>query len=581
MDKNIEAYLSNNNWRKNENANTNESFSNFSNFISNKILANDFLASLDPKLRKEHVEGKLHIHNLETGGYLPYCCGHNLKLLLMNGMKSPSVNSKPAKHLNSVADHVMNWMYMSQMEFAGAQSFGDFDTLVAPFVKKDKLTYKDVKQQIQKLIYNLNFTMRSSSQTPFTNLTLNFTTPKFLENVNAIVGGEEQSFTYADCIDEIHTIDKAFIEIMNERDPSGRPFTFPILTVNINGRFPWDSEVAKLLAHNCANLGSFYFMNYLGSGISEDVMRSMCCRLMLNLEDMAGPKGMWNTSEGTGSLGVVTINLPRIGYESKGKDEAFFFSLLTNRLESTLLILKHRKDRIKEYYKRFMPFNIMNNWSMKNYFMTVGIIGMNEMCLNYLGSNILSNSKFVEKVILFIKQWTIDKQKELKELINVEMVPGEGCSYRLAFVDYKLNNGIVSLGTKTAPYYSTLLIPPSYNVDIFDRLKLEEEILPKFSGGTIFRTYLGEHIPDANTTLDFIRILINSKIPYFDITSTYSICNKDGKLTNGTVDKCPSCGSSTETYSRVVGYYRPVSKYNIGKTQEFKERRYTDITITK
>ena len=576
----IEEYLFNNSWRKKENANVNDSYSSLANYISNKILANDFLRLLPKKLKDAHFNALLHIHNLETGGYIPYCAGHGLKTLLLNGMKTPSVSSRPAKHFNSIMDHVMNWLYCSQMEFAGAQSFGDFDTLLAPFIKKDNLEYSDVKQQVQKLIYNLNFTMRSSSQTPFSNLTLNYSIPKFLENEEAIVGGHLAGFKYSDCIKEIEMIDRAFSEIMNERDSEGRPFTFPILTINLNSRFPWDSEVAKLMYKNCSSIGSYYFMNYLGSGINEDEIRSMCCRLRIDLSKFSGSKGMWNTLDGTGSLGVATINLSRLGFDTQNLDENKFFEQLENRLEMALSILKIRKERIIKHMKKLMPFSMMNNWSIKNYYMTIGVIGINEMCLNYFGNDILSgdNLKFVQKVISFIKDWTMKKQLETKELINLELVPGEGCSYRLAYVDRKLNNKIQTLGTKNAPYYSSLLIPPSLNIDIFDRLSIEENILPLFSGGTIFRTFLGEKEPSPRTIEEFIKAVSNSKIPYFDLTCTYSICSKDHKQFRGPVEKCPECGSKTEIFSRVVGYYRSVDKWNIGKVQEFKDRRYITLS---
>ena len=579
MNDDIYDYLTSRSWRVKENANTNISFSNMSNFIIGKIYANDFLNALPLKYRRAHQNALIHIHNLETAGYVPYCAGHNLKTLLLNGMKTPSISSNPAKHLTSIVDHVMNYLYGSQMEFAGAQSFGDIDTLIAPFVRKDKLSYKEVKQQIQKLIYNLNFTLRSSSQTPFTNLTLNFGVPKFLENEEAIIGGIGTGFSYSDCLDEIYEIDRAFIEVMNERDPENRPFTFPILTVNINRRFPWDSEIVKLLSQNCANMGSFYFMNYIGSGIDEDIVRAMCCRLNIRLDDFEGSKGMWNTASGTGSLGVVTINLPRLAYDTKNKDERVFFQELIDRLKMAIDILKVRKERIKRYQKQLMPFSMLNNWSMKNYYMTIGIIGLNEMCLNYTGNDILSgdNIKFVEKVMLFIRDWVKEKQKELKELINIEMVPGEGCSYRLAYVDKKLNNNIITLGTSKAPYYSTLLVPPSSQIDILDRIRFEEQILPIFTGGTIFRTFLGEKIPETEAIIEYIKLVSNSKIPYFDLTSTYSVCKKENKTFRGSYSSCPECKGETEIYSRVVGYYRPVSKYNIGKAQEFRDRKYISL----
>jgi len=898
----IKKYLNNRSWRIKENANTNESFSNLQYYISSNILANDFLRSIPPRLRRAHRDALLHIHNLESGGYVPYCSGHNLKSLIAYGMKTVTINSRPAKHLTSLTDQVMNWLYMAQMEFAGAQAFNDFDTLIAPFIKKDKVGYREVKQQIQKLIFNLNYcydeetevltdegfkkflylsgnekvltlnmennrlewndiengkvyifyykgpmfhfkhknldlkvtpnhrlvirekdqwifkeaenlqnkqylmpitgdwvgvnnnyiqlekisrkkhdhnskifdklpiepylrllgiylaegniiwrddkghyglyiaqenpvkrkkikeglkdlpynvqeyknclviynkqlanhfkkfgkardkfipkeikdlppkylkilldwmflgdgykdeayftisdklrddvqeciiklgygtnysianqnkvwritkkkrrvvsvypkkdleiewyeglifcievkngnmvvrrngkvvisgnTMRSASQTPFTNLSLNYCVPNFLRGEHAIVGGDLIDLTYDDCLEEIYLIDRAFSEIMMEKDPTGIPFTFPILTINLTSRFDWDHPVVDLMAENARSVGSYYWMNYIGSGISEDTVRSMCCRLNISLKELSGPRGLWNTGEGTGSLGVVTINFPRLGYDMKGKDEDKFFEELDRRMNMALEILLFRKQRIKKYMKRMMPFNLLNGWSMRTYYMTIGVIGLNELCLNYLGEDIVDNIDFIVKVLNFMRSWTSTKQKELKQLINIEMIPGEGSSYRLAYVDRKLHPDIKTLGTKKAPYYSALLIPPSKNLDLFDRIKLEERVLPLFTGGTIFRVFLGEKRPNREAIKDLIKKLASTKIPYFDITTTFSVCKKEGKTFNGVHYKCPDCGGRTEVFSRVVGYYRPVSRWNIGKREEFKDRRYYNL----
>jgi len=573
----IQKYLFDLSWRKRENANTNESFSNMQNFIASNILANDFLSSLPLKYRNAHQNSLIHIHNLESGGFQPYCCGHNLKILILNGMKTVTINARPAKHLTSITDQVMNWLFMSQQEFSGAQAFNDFDTLIAPFIKIDKLSFRDVKQQIQKLVYNLNMTMRTANQTPFTNLSLNYGVPKFLENEEAIIGGTLSGFKYSDCLDEIELIDRAISEIMTEKDPNGIPFTFPILTINLTKKFNWSSKISRLMAENAGDVGSYYWMNYIGSGINEDTIRSLCCRLNIDMSELSGPSGLWNTGEGTGSLGVVTINFPRLGFDCKGKDEKIFFEELEKRLEIAYYILNFRKERIKKHINRMMPFNILNGWSMRTYFITIGVIGLNEMCLNYLGSDITKNIDFIIKILEFMRKWSKNKQTESKQLINIEMVPGEGSSYRLAYVDKKLNPEIISLGTKRAPYYSSLLIPSYFELDVFDRLKLEEKVLPLFTGGTIFRVFLGEKKPDIDTTLDFIRKISSSKIPYFDLTSTYSICKSDHKTFRGSKDKCPECNSETEIYSRVVGYYRPVSKWNIGKVQEFKDRKYISL----
>ncbi len=570
----IQNFLSQKDWRLRENANWNESFSKLQYYIASKELAKEFLRVVGRKARYAHSHGLIHIHNLESGGLIPYCTGHNLRKLLLDGMKTPTVFSLPPKHLTSAVDIMANWILMSQLEFAGAQAFNDVDTLLAPYVKIDRLSYKEVKQCIQKLVYNLNFTSRQAGQSPFSNVSLNCGVPKYLENEPVVVAGKDIGTTYADYLKEIHMIDKAFIEIMTEGDPLNRPFTFPLLTVNLTKSFDWNSEVAKGIAHNCAIRGSFYFMNYIGSGIPEDSIRSLCCRLTLDLSQLSGPRGLWNTAEGTGSLGVVTINFPRLGYESRKKDEKYFFDTLTERMELALEILEIRKTRILKYQSRLMPFSTMNGWNMRNYYLTIGVIGLNEMCLNMFDSPIMENVDFVVKVLKYMREFAKEKQQEKEQLINIEMIPGEGSSYRLAYIDRKECPNIKTLGTKKAPYYSALLIPPKYDVPIIDQVEISERILPLFSGGTIFRVFLGEKQPETYSLLKFIERLSHTKIPYYDITTTYSVCLKEGKFFTGVYYKCPDCGSECEVYSRVVGYYRPVKRWNIGKQQEFKDRKY-------
>jgi anaerobic ribonucleoside-triphosphate reductase len=556
----LEEYFSEFNWRKNENANHNVSFSNFQNNISSKILANEFLQSLPKDCRDAHYSAKIHIHNLESGGIIPYCAGHNLKSLIISGMKTNTVSSKPAKHLGSIMDQVMNYLYISQMEFSGAQAFNDFDTLIAPFIKAEHIPYKEVKQSIQRLVYNLNYTMRSGNQTPFTNLSLNYCTPKFLEDENAIIADTKTGLKYSDCQDEIEMIDMAFSEIMMEKDMNGIPFTFPILTVNLTSRFPWHSEAAKYMALVAMDTGSYYWMNYIGSGLSEDNIRAMCCRLNISLKELSGAGGLWNAGEGTGSLGVVTINFPNLGFEYKGKDETLLLEELDRRMDIALQILLFRKSNINKYKDRLMPFSNMNGWSSKNYYITIGVIGLHEMCLNYLDSGIPENKDFVIKILNHMREWTTKKQVLHKQLINIEMIPGEGSSYRLAF-------------------YTALLMPATSELDVFDKLKIEEDILPLFTGGTIFRVYVGDDNVDSNVSLQFIKKIASSKIPYFDMTCTFSVCTKESKTFRGSLNKCPSCGEHVEVYSRVVGYYRPVSHWNIGKKEEFTERRYSHLTI--
>jgi len=573
----IYEYLFDKSWRKKENANVNESFSNMQNYLANRILANDFLKSIPRKYRLAHIKGLIHIHNLESGGYIPYCAGHSLMRLVMDGMKTLTVRSKPPKHFSSFCDIMMNYLFCSQQEFAGAQSFISFDSLGAPFIKVDNLDYKEVKQQIQKLIYNLNMTMRASNQTPFTNLTLDYGIPEYLEDVDAIVGGETVSFKYSDCLDELAMIDRAISEVMTEKDPDGKPFTFPVLTINLTDKIDWNSEEMKLVGLNCSDVGSYYFFNMIGSGIEESTVRSMCCRLRINYQDLGIPKGYWNMFENTGSLGVCTINMPRLGYDCRNKDESKLLETLEDRMDMALDILLFRKKRIKKYMKRMMPFNLLNGWRMKNYYVTIGVIGLNEMCQNYLNSDLMHNVGFVTRILNYMRDWSRRKQREIKQLINIEMIPGEGASYRLAYVDRKLCQNIKTQGTKHAPYYTTLLIPPSIEIDLFDRLKIEEQILPLFTGGTIFRVFIGEHSVTSSAIISLIKKISSTKIPYYDITCTYSICKKEGKTFRGIHYKCPNCSSKTEIYSRVVGYYRPLNRWNIGKVQEFYDRKYTNL----
>jgi len=318
-------------------------------------------------------------------------------------------------------------------------------------------------------------------------------------------------------------------------------------------------------------------MNYIGTGIPEDTIRAMCCRLTLDLSELSGPRGLWNTADGTGSLGVVTINFPRLAYQSRHRDESYFFEQLTDRMDLALDILLIRKKRIQKYMKRLMPFNTMNGWTMRTYYLTIGVIGLNEMCLNMFGTPIMNNVDFVVKVLNYMRKYVVEKQKELNQLINIEMIPGEGSSYRLAYIDRKECKDIVTLGTKNAPYYTALLIPPKYQVPLPEKVEIGEKILPLFTGGTIFRVFLGEQTPEPMSLLNFIKKLSNTKIPYYDITTTYSVCTKEGIVLNGVYYKCPYCNAETEIYSRVVGYYRPVKHWNVGKRQEFKDRKYYSL----
>jgi len=944
VNKSVTAYLNNSSWKKLENANFNESFTNLQSQIVNELLEKESLMAIPEECANLHTNGDIHIHNLETGLLVPYCAGHNLKVLFTSGMKTITISSTYPKHLTSATDQIMNWLYMSQQEFAGAQAFADVDVLLAPYVKKDGMNFKEVKQEIQKLFYNLNYTLRTSGQSPFTNFTLDYGVPRFLKGESSII---DPAIKYDDCIDEIYMIDNAISEVMMDCDPNGKPFTFPILTINMTKEFPWNEEVADKTFEEMAVMGSYYFMNYVGSGINEDSVRSMCCRLSLDLSKLSGPRGLWNASAGTGSLGVVTVNFPRLGYLSKTEDE--FYERLNKLMESAIEILLIRKERILKYQSRLMPFNTINGWSPRTYFLTIGVVGLNEMVANFFQEDINHNMDFVGKVICHMRDWAVKKQEEVGNLINIEMVPAEGCetpdtivyseegftkigdykhgtklyndigeleeplaytkrnydgvvykiqpwynfpftitpehpvlakiniqknktqsakyntekstltwvkaedlrvndvlafpitqktsdleelkilnyielpnncvikndkiqyihrpehpiplsiklnkdamflfgmyiaegsstnsaiafslnsneidfaekikntmknifglegkirtqerhrmqivfhstilgkflktifgdgahnkkipdefitlrkdyqislinalidgdgnidewgccyttvsnklasqlmlllprisvipsiqyskkrnafklcmygesianinrhantnknyhwnhgwiennmlyvpirkieskeyvgpvfnfetssntylngcivhnsSYRLAKIDKQKYPDIISLGTQETPYYTALLTPSSTEMDVFEKAEMEQEVLSKFTGGTIFRVFLGEK-PDAGALKHLMKTLITkTKIPYMDATTTFSVCKQEGKFIAGIHEKCPRCEGETDIFSRVVGYIRPVDRWNIGKRQEFKDRKYFNI----
>lgn len=573
----VQDYLSKSSWRIKENSNTTYSYSGIKYHIDSNVLANYALSQLPKEIRTAHQNGDFHIHNLESGNLIPYCAGCSLMDLLLKGLFTPSITSRPARHFSSVSDHVMNYLYMRQMETAGAVAFNDVDTLLAPFIRFDHLNRNQVKQDLQRLIFNLNFTLRSSSQTPFSNFSLNFGVPKYMEDEAVIHGGELQKDTYKDFIDEIQLFDELFIEILKEKDASGRPFPFPIPTINLTNRFNWSNKVSDSLFEEITELGSFYFMNYIGSGISEDTVRSMCCRLSLNLKDLSESHGLWNNGDSTGSLGVVTINMGRLGYLCKTEEQLYKQLSFLMDLAKNELIIKENTIR-EQLANNLMPFSKYYNLNLDHYFRTIGEVGINEMCLNFTGKDITQNIPFVFQILNFMRNKIREYQIETKKLFNIEMTPAEGCSYRLALIDRKKYPKITTLGNGV-PYYSSLLIPPSLEIDVLKRMELEQDLLPLFNGGTIFRTFIGENVSNPKTIKDFVKMVSTSKIPYYDVTTTFSICKGEGKSIRGIHHKCPDCGSETEVYSRVVGYYREIKKWNPGKIEEFNDRKYIDLNV--
>lgn len=508
------------------------------------------------------------------------CHGGSLLSLLEKGLFSGAVHSSPAKHFDTAIDHVSNYFLMAQGEFAGALAFSSFNTFLAPFVYYDKLSRKEVKQGIQRLVYNCNFTVRAAFQTMFTNLTFDARCPRMFRDTPVIIGGKPQENTYGDFEEEARLILEVFSEVLLEKDPNGIPFTFPIPTINIGKDFRWDLRCIKKLVECSAKLGSWYYMNFRGSNIDEDSVRAMCCHLQLDTKSLPSRGGFWNFADGTGSYGVCTINLPRLGYLSK--DESQLYDRLDDILEIVKSQLIWKREMIIRTMKAgLMPFMAYYNFTLDRYFATIGLIGLNEMCLNLTGESILENKRLVINVIKHVKERAAEFMDETGTLWNVELVPGEGSSYRLAYIDRKKFRRIITLGTKDAPYYSALLVPPSYTLDLLEKISFEEDILPLFDGGAVSRVFLGE-TPDTDMAVKLLRVLSNTKLPYFDLTPTFSICPVDGTFHQGVVEKCRICGHENDIYSRVVGYYRPYKKYNVGKLQEAKERvLYTKKQISK
>jgi ribonucleoside-triphosphate reductase len=572
----ISEYLDQLDWRVKENSNEDYSFSGLLLHTAGKVIANYALNEIyTPQIREAYKKGYIHIHDL-SHGFIGYCAGWSLKNLLLKGFGGVpnKVDAKPAKHLDVVIHQMVNYIGCLQMEFAGAQAFSSVDTLLAPFVKADKLTFKDVKQNVQKLVFSLNIPSRWGSQYPFSNLTFDWVVPEDMKNEKAIVGGKRTNFTYGDCQEEMKMINRSFLEIMLEGDANGRIFTFPIPTYNITKDFDWESPNAKLLFEVTAKYGTPYFQNYIGSNLDPKSIRAMCCRLNLNqLELINRPGNMWGPGDNTGSLGVVTINMNRLGYEAKNKKEFF------EKLEQYLIIAKDSLEIKRKIVERnlqngLMPYTKVYLGTFKNHFSTIGLCGMNEACLNLLGKSIRSDEgkQFTIETLNFMREKLKGFQQETGNLYNLEATPAESTSYRLAKLDKQIYPDIITAGT-TQPYLTnSTQLGVSETDDAIEAIEHQNDIQPLYTGGTIFHTFLGERVSSAEAVKRLIqKIAYNTKLPYFSITPTFSVCKTHGYL-KGEQPKCPDCGKETEVYSRIVGYFRPVRNWNLGKKEEFKER---------
>ncbi|MFC1478289.1 ribonucleoside triphosphate reductase [Candidatus Margulisiibacteriota bacterium] len=576
IEKTMDGYLKQSDWRVNENSNVNFSLGGLILHNSGAITANYWLNNIyTSEIADSHRNGDMHIHDLSM--FSGYCAGWSLRQLIQEGLGGVKnkINSKPAKHLSTLISQMINFLGTMQNEWAGAQAFSSFDTYLAPFVRVDNLSYKAVKQQIQSFVFSVNTPSRWGSQAPFTNITLDWTVPGDLKDLPAIIGGKELDTTYGDYQKEMDMVNKAFIEVMMEGDADGRGFPYPIPTYNITRDFIWDSENTNLLFEMTAKYGTPYFQNFINSSLDPSDVRSMCCRLQLDKRELKNRGGgLFGADEFTGSIGVVTINMGRIGFLAENKEDYFkrldrLMTIARDSLQTKRrIITKLIDDGLFPYTQRYLKH-------LNNHFSTIGIIGMNESCLNFLKKDIsdAKSLEFSKEVLDFMRDKLSDFQEETGSLFNLEATPGEGTSYRLAKVDKeKFGDDIITSG-ETDPYYTnSTQLPVGYTADIFTALDIQDDLQTRYTGGTVLHGFIGEKIEDLETCKNLVKkIAYNYRLPYFTITPTFSVCPDHGYL-KGEHFFCPECGTESEVYTRIVGYYRPEQNWNLGKKSEYKQR---------
>ena len=549
INKTMDGYLAQSDWRVNENANVNFSLGGLILHNSGTITANYWLNNIYSKeVADAHKHASFHIHDLSM--FSGYCAGWSLRQLIQEGLGgvTDKITSKPAKHLSTLVNQIVNFLGILQNEWAGAQAFSSFDTYLAPFVKVDNLSEQQVRQCIQSYVYGVNTPSRWGSQAPFTNITLDWTCPEDLKNKKAIVGGKEQDFTYGDCQEEMNIINRQFIKIMLEGDAEGRGFGYPIPTYNITKNFDWDSENAKLLFEMTSQYGTPYFQNFINSDLDPSDVRSMCCRLRLDKRELRKRGGgLFGSDEFTGSLGVVTINLPQIGYLAKTQEE--FYKRLDYLMDLAKESLCVKRKVIQKLYDGgLFPYTKRYLKTLNNHFNTIGLCGMNECCLNFLGCDITTSKgkQFAEEILTHMRQRMSDYQEKTGELFNLEATPAESTSYRLARHDKEQYPDIITSGT-TDPYYTnSSQLPVDYTTDIFEALDHQESLQTKYTGGTVFHTFVGEQIKDWKNCQNLVRtVFTNYKIPYLTISPVYSICPIHGYL-SGEHFECPKCKAEKE-----------------------------------
>ncbi len=591
----MDGYLNGTDWRIRENANMNFSLQGLNNHLSSRLVAHYWLTKMySPLIREKHVSGAFHIHDLAILG--TYCVGWDLRDLLLSGFSgvSQKIESSPAKHFRTILGQVVNFFFTLQGEAAGAQAFSNFDTYLAPFIHYDNLNYKQVVQVMQEFVFSMNVPTRVGFQTPFTNLTLDLSVPKFMEDEGVIVGGCMQHEVYGDFVEEMNMLNRAYIEVMSHGDKKGRVFTFPIVTYNITEDFDWEfKELFKLVAR----YGTPYFSNFINSEMKPEDVRSMCCRLRIdNRELQRRGGGFFGSNPLTGSIGVVTINLPRIGFFKKDEDE--FFEELGNLMDIARDSLEIKRQVVENFtekglypysrfYLRFIKERFNEYW--KNHFSTIGLIGMNEALLNFLGCNIASEEglKFAVKVLQFMRKKLSEYQQKTGNIYNLEATPAEGTSYRLARIDKEKQPDIIVANEKhlrndgTEPFYTnSSQLPVDNELNLFEALTHQNKLQTLYTGGTVFHIFLGESNPSWKSVSALTRkVAERTELPYYTITPTFSVCPVHGYLC-GEHFLCPNCGERCEVYSRVVGYFRPISQWNDGKQSEYKIRKTFDSSLS-
>ena len=576
----VNSYVDAIDWRVKENSTVTYSVGGLILSNSGAITANYWLSEIyDPEIANAHRNGDVHIHDLSmlTG----YCAGWSLKQLIQEGLGGVpgKITSSPAKHLSTLCNQMVNFLGIMQNEWAGAQAFSSFDTYLAPFVKVDNLSYEDVKQCIQSFVYGVNTPSRWGTQAPFTNVTLDWTVPNDLAELNCIIGGKELDFKYKDCKKEMDMVNKAFIEIMIEGDANGRGFQYPIPTYSITRDFDWsETENNKLLFEMTAKYGTPYFSNYVNSDMEPSDVRSMCCRLRLDLRELRKKSGgFFGSGESTGSVGVVTINVPRIAYLASDKED--FFKRLTKIMDLSARSLKIKRDVITKLLNNGLyPYTKRDLGTFNNHFSTIGLVGMNEAGLNakWLRKDMThpETQEFTKEVLNFMRTKLSDYQELYGDLYNLEATPAESTSYRLAKIDKAKYPDIITANMSGDPYYTNSShLPVGFTDDVFTALDIQDELQTLYTSGTVFHAFLGERLPSWKSAANLVRkIAENYRLPYYTMSPTYSVCSEHGYLT-GEVTVCPHCGKTTEVYSRITGYYRPVQNWNKGKAQEYKDRK--------